>query len=80
LWYDDKLFCGVGTDAHGCTAISGAPSRLSPVGSFAGRAVSLRLRNIDNVVTFSIRPAGGAWRQLISWEVSGYNHNMAGGS
>jgi xylan 1,4-beta-xylosidase len=80
LWYDDRMFCGVGTDAHGLHGYQrGAPQGYPPVGSFAGRAVSLRLRNIGNVVTFSIRPAGGAWRKLISWEVSGYNHNMAGG-
>jgi hypothetical protein len=59
LWYDDRWFCGVGTDAHDLRGYQrGAPQAYPPVGSFAGRAVSLRLRNIDNVVTFWIRPAG----------------------
>lgn len=80
LWYDDRLFCGVGSDASHLRGYQrGALQDYPPVGAWAGRSVSLRLRNIDNVVTFFIRPAGGAWRKLISWEVSGYNHNMAGG-
>jgi xylan 1,4-beta-xylosidase len=35
--------------------------------------------NNENVASFFIRPPGGAWRRIISFEVAGYNHNMADG-
>lgn len=80
LWYGPKLFCGVGSDAHSLRGYNHADlQQYPPVGAWAGKSISLRARNIGNVVTFFIRPAGGAWRKLISWEVSGYNHNMGGG-
>jgi xylan 1,4-beta-xylosidase len=35
--------------------------------------------NDENVASFFIRRPGGAWRKVVSYEVSGYNHNMADG-
>jgi xylan 1,4-beta-xylosidase len=80
LWYDGKLFCGVGTSTRELRGYNhGSLQQYPSVGAFVGSALRLRARNVDNVVTFFVRPRGGAWQQLISWEVSGYNHNMGGG-
>ena len=40
---------------------------------------SLRIVNDDNVASFYIRSGGKPWRKVVSYEVAGYNHNMADG-
>ena len=41
--------------------------------------MSMRVVNDDNVATFYIRSGTRPWRKVVSYEVSGYNHNMADG-
>ena len=41
--------------------------------------MSMRVVNDDNVATFYIRSGIKPWRKVVSYEVSGYNHNMADG-
>jgi xylan 1,4-beta-xylosidase len=80
LFYNDKLFCGVGAQAERLTAYKGGAEQGYPSpGAAEGPALSLRVVNDENVATFFIRRAGGAWRKIVSYEVSGYNHNMADG-
>lgn len=80
LFYDDKLFCGVGAEADRLHAYKGgAEQGYPPPGPAEGRRVSLRVVNDENVASFFIRRPGGAWRKVVSYEVSGYNHNMADG-
>jgi len=80
LFYNDKLFCGVGAQAERLAAYKGGVEHGYPrPGPAVGRALSLRVVNQEDVASFFIRPAGGAWRKVVSYEVSGYNHNMADG-
>jgi len=41
--------------------------------------LSLRVINDENVASFFVRAENSAWRKAVSYEVSGYNHNMADG-
>ncbi len=80
LFYNDKLFCGLGTHADTLhTYKSGTEQTYPPPGPGEGRRVSLRVVNDENVASFFIRAEGGAWRKVVSYEVAGYNHNMADG-
>jgi xylan 1,4-beta-xylosidase len=80
LFYDDKLFCGLGSDGDTLRAYKlGRVNGYPPPGPAVGRKMSLRVRNAENVASFFIRSADGPWRKAISFEVAGYNHNMADG-
>ncbi len=80
LFYNDALFCGLGAQAQALRAYT--RGRFSPYpspGPAAGRVLSLKLVNRENVASFFVRTADAPWRKAISFEVSGYNHNMADG-
>lgn len=80
LWYNDKLFCGLGTNGEWLrTWKTGANSTYPPPGPAAGRRFAIRIVNDANVTSHFIRPHGGDWRKVIDYEVAGYNHNMADG-
>lgn len=80
LWYNDKLFCGLGSTADKLhTYKTGANATYPPPGPAAGKRFSIRIVNDAQVTSHFIRPAGGAWRKVIDYEVAGYNHNMADG-
>lgn len=80
LFYNDKLFCGVGAQADRLRAYKfGVEQEYPPPGPMRGRRLTLRLVNDENVVSFFLRQDGGAWRKIVSYEVAGYNHNMADG-
>jgi len=80
LFYDGKLFAGLGADPHKLhTYKLGNEEGYPPPGPAEGRTMSIRMTNDRNVATFYIRSAGKPWRKVVSYEVSGYNHNMAGG-
>lgn len=80
LFYDDKLFCGLGSDGAALTAWKlGKTNGYPSPGPAVGRRMSLKVRNEENVASFYIRSEDGPWRRAISFEVSGYNHNMADG-
>jgi xylan 1,4-beta-xylosidase len=80
LFYDDKLFCGVGAEADRLHAYKGGKAQDYPApGPAEGRRLGLRVVNDRDVASFFIRGPGGAWRKIVSYEVSGYNHNMADG-
>ncbi|HEY0313563.1 MAG TPA: family 43 glycosylhydrolase [Allosphingosinicella sp.] len=80
LFYNDLLFCGVGAEhdrlrAYKLGREQGYPARGPPV----GRRLSLRVDNEENVASFFIRAGAEPWRRVVSYEVSGYNHNMGDG-
>jgi xylan 1,4-beta-xylosidase len=80
LFYDERLFCGVGSERDRLHAYKlGGPIEYPSPGEAVGPVMSLRLVNVENVVSFYIGRNKGRWRKLISLEVSGYNHNMADG-
>lgn len=80
LFYDQKLFCGLGAQAEVLTAYKTGTAQSYPTpGPAAGRRVSLRVVNDENVATFFVKGASGAWRKAVSYEVAGYNHNMGDG-
>lgn len=80
LFYNDKLFCGLGAEAGRLVAYKGGREQdYPPPGPGEGRHFSLRVVNDENVASFFVRSGDKPWRRAISFEVSGYNHNMAGG-
>ncbi len=80
LFYNEKLFCGLGAEAAKLhTWKTGRDSTYPPPGPAAGRRFTIRIVNDDNVTSHFIRPYGGAWRKVIDYEVAGYNHNIADG-
>ncbi len=80
LFYDKKLFCGIGAEADELhTYKVGQEQSYPPPGPAVGRTLSMRMVNDENVVTFLISAIGRPWRTVVSYEVSGYNHNMADG-
>ncbi len=80
LFYNDKLFCGVGSDADHLHAYkAGAEQGYPPPGPAQGRRIALRVVNDENVASFYIRAGDTPWRRVVSYEVAGYNHNMADG-
>jgi beta-xylosidase len=80
LFYDDALFCGVGAQADTLHAYKlGRKQGYPPPGPAVGPRLSLRVVNDENVASFFIRSGSQPWRKIVSYEVSGYNHNMADG-
>jgi xylan 1,4-beta-xylosidase len=80
LFYDDKLFCGLGAQPDALHAYKGGAAQSYPSpGPAVGRRLGLRVVNDENVASFFVRGEGGPWRQAVSYEVAGYNHNMADG-
>jgi len=80
LFYDEKLFCGLGlSEGHFHAYRIGQEERWPPGGPASGRRRLMRLRNEDNVVTFFHSEDGARWTKERSFEVAGYNHNVADG-
>jgi beta-xylosidase len=80
LFYDAKLFAGLGAEADNLhTYKTGSEPKYPPAGPSEGRTLSLRVINDANVATFYVRSGAKPWRKIVSYEVSGYNHNMADG-
>jgi xylan 1,4-beta-xylosidase len=80
LFYDDKLFAGLGAEEGRLhTYKLGREQGYPPAGPAEGRAFSLRVVNQENIASFFIRSGTKPWRKVVSYEVSGYNHNMADG-
>jgi xylan 1,4-beta-xylosidase len=80
LFYDDKLFCGLGAQAEKLHAYKlGKENQYPSAGPAEGRRMALRVVNDEDVATFYIRYGAAPWRKVMSFEVSGYNQNMADG-
>ena len=80
LFYSERLFVGLGFSRdkmieYGKGDIAEFPKQM-PI----GRHYFVRLRNNHQIVTTWYSPDGEHWRKhWMQFEVSGYNHNVAGG-
>jgi xylan 1,4-beta-xylosidase len=80
LFYNEKLFCGLGLSEGRFHAYRiGQEERWPPGGPTSARRLFMRLHNQDNVVTFFHSADGVRWTKERSFEVAGYNHNVADG-
>jgi xylan 1,4-beta-xylosidase len=80
LFYNEALFCGLGLGEGRLHAYRiGQQERWPPGPPATARRMHLRLVNIENVVTFFYSADGARWTKERSFEVAGYNHNVADG-
>jgi len=80
LFYNRRLYCGLGFDARGLTMHRyGLERRGSRPAGFDGRRLHLRITNDRHIVTIHHSVDGSAWTKFgTQMEVSGYHHNVAG--
>jgi len=80
LFYNEKLFCGLGLGEGRLHAYRvGQEERWPPGGPATTRRLFIRLNNQHDVVTFFHGIDGTHWAKERSFEVAGYNHNVADG-
>jgi beta-xylosidase len=80
LFYDDKLYCGLGFDAERFVTHQYGIERGRPANPHGGR-MRMRLTNREHIVSFHTSGDGGlTWQRFDrGMEVSGYHHNVRGG-
>ncbi|MET0976453.1 MAG: family 43 glycosylhydrolase [Leifsonia sp.] len=79
LFFNNRLFCGMGIDGEQMASYSGGARThwREPVGPT--RAVRLRIRNDEHIVTSWYRQPGQDWvRHGVRYETSGYHANTMG--
>lgn len=80
LFYNEKTFCGIACNGQKfiryqmATQLTSPPLNVSP----AAQRFFFKVRNRDNVADFYYSLDGKTWALDSSFEVSGYNHNVAG--
>lgn len=80
LFYNEKLFCGLGVGPGQLHAYRIGQEERWPAGAkIDATRLFLKLHNDENVVTFSYSRDGRSWTKDRSVEVAGYNHNVADG-
>jgi xylan 1,4-beta-xylosidase len=76
LFYNKKLYCGLGNAARGFVQHRAAIARDARRLDDIGRHVFLRITDDANIVTVHFSADGQSWRKYgVQMEVSGYNHN-----
>jgi len=80
LFYDDKLYCGLGFDSDRFVTHQYGMERGRPANPHGGQ-MRMRVTNRDHIVTFDTSGDGGlTWHRFDrGMEVSGYHHNVRGG-
>lgn len=80
LFYDDRLYCGLGFDAERFVTHQYGMERGRPANPHGGR-MRIRVTNRQHIVSFHTSGDGGkTWRKFDrGMEVSGYHHNVRGG-
>ncbi len=80
LFYDDKLYCGLGFDEARFVTHQYGIERGRPANPH-GRRMRLRVTNREHIVVFDTSGDGGkTWLRFDrGMEVSGYHHNVRGG-
>ncbi|RVU06271.1 xylan 1,4-beta-xylosidase [Novosphingobium umbonatum] len=80
LFYDDKLYAGLGFDAERIVTHQYGIERGRPAHAY-GQRLSLRITNRRHIVAIHISGDGGqTWKRFDrGMEVSGYHHNVRGG-
>jgi beta-xylosidase len=80
LFYNEKLYCGLGlSDGQLHAYRIGQQERWPPGGPASARRMHIRVVNDANVATFYHSTDGTRWTKERSFEVAGYNHNVADG-
>ena len=79
LFYDDKLYCGLGFDAAKFRTQQYGIERGKPAHGY-GRKLWMRMTNDRHIVSFHVSGDGVNWKRFDrGMEVSGYHHNVRGG-
>ncbi|WAC49328.1 family 43 glycosylhydrolase [Asticcacaulis sp. SL142] len=79
LFYDTKLYCGLGFDGKNFVTHQYGIERGRPAHQF-GQRMFMRLRNDRHIVTYDTSSDGQTWKRFDrGMEVSGYHHNVRGG-
>ncbi|WP_326525371.1 family 43 glycosylhydrolase [Sphingomonas sp.] len=80
LFYDDRLYCGLGFDETRFVTHQYGIERGRPANPH-GRRMCIRVTNDRHIVTYDTSGDGGrTWRRFDrGMEVSGYHHNVRGG-
>jgi beta-xylosidase len=80
LFYDDKLYCGLGFDGDRFVTHQYGQERGRPANRY-GRRMRMRVTNDRHIVSYHLSGDGGAtWSRFDrGMEVSGYHHNVRGG-
>lgn len=80
LFYDDRLYCGLGFDERRFVTHQYGQERGRPANS-GGHTLRLRVTNDHHIVTYDTSSDGGRnWTRFDrGMEVSGYHHNVRGG-
>lgn len=80
LFYNAKLFCGIGIDEKRLRIYQTGTAEFIPTPRPpVERRLWLRVVNDEDVASFFWSADGRAWTRLRSLDVSGYNHNIGGG-
>jgi beta-xylosidase len=80
LFYNEKFFCGIASDGRVLHAYNLGAENAFELRSPAPRGrVHFRLVNEEQVGRFYFSTDGLEWTLYRSFEVAGYNHNIAGG-
>jgi xylan 1,4-beta-xylosidase len=76
LFFDDRLFLGMGIDGQRMTTYRGGKASYWPEPAPPARKLHMRISNQDQIVTFHYSVDGTTWtRHGVRSEVSGYNAN-----
>ncbi|UGU15675.1 family 43 glycosylhydrolase [Sinomicrobium kalidii] len=79
LFYDESMYAGLVAD-EGKFTIYRRGEPLNSGRNTMGRTGYLKIRNVENTVTFYYSPDGGKWQKIRrSFVVDGYNHTNFGG-
>ena len=80
LFYDERLYCGLGFDEQRFVTHQYGIERARPANPH-GRRMRMRVTNDAHIVTYETSGDGGrSWRRFDrGMEVSGYHHNVRGG-
>ncbi len=80
LFYDDKLYCGLGFDDQRFVTHQYGAERGRPANPH-GRRLKMRVTNDRHIVSYHLSGDGGrSWQRFDrGMEVSGYHHNVRGG-
>jgi xylan 1,4-beta-xylosidase len=79
LFFNNRLFCGMGVDGERMLSYSGGLRTHWREPAPVARRIILRIRNEQHIVTGWYRVLGGDWiRHGIRYETSGYHANTAG--
>jgi xylan 1,4-beta-xylosidase len=80
LFYDEKLYCGLGFDGEKFVTHQYGIERGRPANPH-GRSMRMRVTNDRHIVTYDTSGDGGkSWHRFDrGMEVSGYHHNVRGG-